>query len=329
MSIQITIIGLGQIGASVGLALAEKGDKFTRVGHDIESGQANAAKRVGALDKVAFNLPAAVAEADIVLLAVPLHTVQDLLKSIAPDLKEGAVVLDVSPIRQVTNAWAKEILPAGRYFVGITPMISPLFLDRVSGGIEAADAKLFDHGLFAITAPSGTIPKAMKLATDLVEMMGALPLFADVMEIDSYMAAVHVLPQLMAGALVNTTVSRPGWKEGRKFAGRSYRVSASPISHQDGPEALAEVSLLNRENTLRVLDNLIVELQQVRGEIENQSREELMERIQTAREGYEMWISERGAANWAGEGTPEVDIDAARPNLFGRFKDMRKTDEDN
>ena len=112
MSIQITIIGLGQIGASVGLALGEHGEKFTRTGHDIDSGFANQAKKLGALDKVAFNLPLAVAEADIVLLAVPMDTVQGLLEMIAPDLKEGAVVMDVSPIRQVTSAWAKD--PAGR-----------------------------------------------------------------------------------------------------------------------------------------------------------------------------------------------------------------------
>jgi prephenate dehydrogenase len=324
MAIQITIIGMGQIGTSVGLALEKYPDKFIRVGHDIDSGVANIAKKMGALDKVQFNLPAAVEEADIVLLAVPVSQLEELLDLIMPDLKEGAVILDTSPIRKAPTAWAKAVLPEGRYYVGFTPMISPMFLENAAGGTEAAHAELFDHGLIAISAPSGTVSAAMKLASDLAEMMNATPLFADEMEIDSYMAAVHVIPQLMAAALANTTITRPGWQEGRKFAGRPYSLVSSPLSNQDQPEAVTAASLNNQENTLRVLDWLIEELQAIRAQVEEGKREELVERLKQARDARTQWLSERGAANWAGESTPEADYDSAKQNLFGRFGTGKK-----
>ncbi len=63
MTVQITIIGTGQIGASIGLALGEHKDLFIRVGHDKDIRVANQAKDMGALDRVDINLPNSVAEA--------------------------------------------------------------------------------------------------------------------------------------------------------------------------------------------------------------------------------------------------------------------------
>jgi prephenate dehydrogenase len=76
MAVNITIIGLGQIGTSVGLALADKTELVYRLGHDRELGKARKAKKMGALDKVSLNLPSAVRDADLVLLALPVGSVR-------------------------------------------------------------------------------------------------------------------------------------------------------------------------------------------------------------------------------------------------------------
>ena len=60
MSVQITIVGLGQIGASVGLALGRHATILRRVGHDKSPEAAKQAQRKGAVDEVKHNLPAAV-----------------------------------------------------------------------------------------------------------------------------------------------------------------------------------------------------------------------------------------------------------------------------
>ena len=69
MSAQITIIGLGKIGTSIGLALADETDQLTRIGHDKSMETAKSAEKLGALDKVHLNLHASVENADIVILA--------------------------------------------------------------------------------------------------------------------------------------------------------------------------------------------------------------------------------------------------------------------
>src|SRR3990172_2420099 len=125
MTIQITIVGLGQIGASVGLALREHGELVRRIGHDRDFGIARRAEKMGALDKVVINLPSAVREADLVLLAIPIDQMRDTLEVIREDLNEGVVVMDTSPVKEAVAAWAAELLPPERHYVGLTPVINP------------------------------------------------------------------------------------------------------------------------------------------------------------------------------------------------------------
>jgi prephenate dehydrogenase len=306
MTIQVTIVGLGEVGASIGLALAQQGEMFRRVGHDRNLDTARRAQKMGAVEHVAINLPSAVREADIVLLAVPADQVRSTLEVIAQDLKDNAVVMDTSPTKVAAAAFAKELLPEKRHYVGLTPVINPAYLRQGVSGIEAAQADMFQRGLVAIVTPSGTSPEALKLAMDLVSLLGAAPLFADLAEIDGLVAATHVLPQLMAAALINATVDRPGWREARKITDKPYAEASAASVTSSAASSLGSSALLNRENVARVLDGVISELQALRDDIAANDAEALQKRLDSAWRGYGQWLKERLAANWAEEGIPEA-----------------------
>jgi len=323
MTIQITIVGLGQIGASVGLALRDHGELVRRIGHDRDFGVARRAEKMGALDKVVINLPSAVREADLVLLALPIDQIRDTLAVIREDLKEGVVVMDTGPVKEAAAAWAAEILPPERYYVGLTPVINPAYLQEVDTGVNAAHPDLFRNGLVSIVAPPRTPSEAIKLAVDLTRLIGATPLFADSLEMDGLMAATQTLPQLMAAALLNTTVDQPGWREGRKVAGRSYAEATSSIIHPTDPATLRAAALFNRENVLRVLDGLIASLQSIRNDIHTQDVKALDERLARARRGREEWLNQRMAANWLEEELPPAETPTSS-EWFGRLLGIRK-----
>src|SRR5512135_3594163 len=97
MSVQITIVGLGQIGSSIGMALKAHGVDVHRVGHDKDPQAAKESQKADAVDDVKYNLPASVREAKIVVLALPLAGVRETLEVIAPDLQAGTIVLDTAP----------------------------------------------------------------------------------------------------------------------------------------------------------------------------------------------------------------------------------------
>src|SRR5687768_16007336 len=106
MSARITIIGLGQIGSSIGLALKAHNVDVQLVGHDKNPQIAKDSQKAGAVDDVKYNLPASVAEANIVILALPLSAVRETLEIIGPDLQEGTLILETAPAKGTVAEWA-------------------------------------------------------------------------------------------------------------------------------------------------------------------------------------------------------------------------------
>src|SRR5512143_3785702 len=121
MPVQITIIGLGQIGASIGLALKARNVDVRLVGHDKDPEAAKQAQKLGAVDDVKYNLPASVRDSGIVILALPFAGIRETLQVVAHDVPEGTLILDTAPSKTTTAAWARELLPPGRFYVGLTP----------------------------------------------------------------------------------------------------------------------------------------------------------------------------------------------------------------
>ena len=320
MTVQIAIIGLGQIGASFGLALAEKKDLIQRVGFDIDTKVARFAEKIGALDRVETNLSRAVRDAELVLLCLPLDQIREAMEQIAPQLKEGAVVMETGLAKEVAATWILEIFPTGRYYVGLTPVLNPAYLHDLDTGIEAARADLFKGGLMGIVAPPQTESGAIKLAADLTRLVGSSPLFTDPAEIDGLMSATHLLPQLLAAALLNATIDQPGWKDARKLAGRAYADASGPIVQLGDSAALSSAAILNRENLLRLLDGLGAALLAIRSDIETSNRTGLDDRLERARLGRLKWWAERQDStpyNEAGSATEVTQVPGPLERLLG------------
>jgi prephenate dehydrogenase len=323
MTVQITIIGLGQIGTSIGLALAERKDSLYRVGHDRDFSIAKRAQKMGALDKTMINIPAAVEDADLVVLSLPMDQIRETLSVVAPELKAGAVVMDTGPAKSAMIAWAQEMLPEERYYVGLTPVLNPEHLHSVAGGVEAAKADLFHGGLMGIVSARGVPSEAIKLAVDLTGLLGAELMFSDPLEIDGLMTTVHILPQLMAAALLNITVDQPGWWESRKVAGKPYAMIASVIDQPYSPESLSVEAKLNRESVMRVIDGLIMGLHAIREDVEEQEGDQLAKLLESAQAGYREWWRQRLTSEWVGEGTQEFEAPGAA-EYFGQMLGIRR-----
>jgi len=318
MTTQITIIGLGQIGASIGLALGGKKDLLHRVGYDREMKTARQAQEMGAIDHAEGSLSKAVKESALVVLAIPLDQIRETIELIVPNLRENVVVMDTAPLKKVVSDWVGELLPEGRHYVGLTPAINPVYLQSMVRGIEAAHADMFQNGLMVIMASSHSNSDAVKLAADITKLLGSTPMFADPEEVDGLMSAAHLLPQLMATALINSTVDQPGWREGRKLAGKDYAEVTAPLHDLSDIQSLRSSALLNRENVLRVLNNAINALAVLRNAIEGQKEEALGELLEHAQLGRELWWKERQAGEWVEDGLPTVDTSEI-PNLLTRM----------
>ena len=297
MTVKITIIGLGQIGASIGLALAAHKNQVTTVGHDKSAETARKAQKQGAVESISLNLPASCEGADVIVLAIPFDEIHDTLKYIAQDVREDAIVLDTAPGKSAVAEWAKELLPPERHYIGLTPALNPACLQESALGLEAARADLFQKGVIAITAPQGTAEGALKLAADFVAILGAQPFFADLVEVDGIMASAQLLPGLAAAALAETVTAQPGWADIRKMAGRAYSAATQPLDSETST-ALTEAILHNRLNTIRLLNEYMAALASLRQDIVEENKKELQARLERARQGHLLWQLERGKGDW-------------------------------
>jgi len=299
MSVAITIVGMNRIGASIGLALAGQKHQLKLTGIDREPEKARQAHKMGALDETASNLEKAVQGADVVILCLPLHELQENLELILPALKPEAVLLDTSPLQVKVFEWVKPLLPAGRFFLTLYPTLNPDFLLDTSTSLADAKADLFKGGLCVISSLPRTSEGALNLAADLASLLGAKPYFADPYEVDGLLGMVHLLPRLTAAALASAAFDQPGWLEARKLTGPAFAAITAPLELDGESEPSGLDAVHNRENALRLLDALIDSLQDMRAEIAAGDDQALTERLAEAHTNRQRWLRQRKAGEWS------------------------------
>ncbi len=317
MAPQIAIIGLGQIGASVGMALKEARSPLRRIGFDKDIAVGRAAQTLGAVDEIATRLPDAVRDADIIVLALPLSQIHELLGYILPHVKENAVIMDTAPLKaSITRAMRD--LREGRYYVGLVPAVTAEAIATPDTGLKGARPDLFKRTAMIIDAPGGTPQEVEQLAINFARLLGAKPLLTDLGESDGFMAAAHILPQLAAAALLNATIDQPGWSDGRKLAGRPFAGVTGGLAYFDDPASLKAAALANPQAVIHALDMLMVSLQDLRDDIESGDEDAVAKRLQQAFDARERWLNERGAADWLSEGGEAPDL----PNVGEQIMQM-------
>ncbi len=329
MGIQISILGLGQIGSSIGLVLADNKDQIHRVGHDKSQDAVRRAKKKNAIDKVAITLSGAVKDADIVILALPFQEIYPVLKHISQDLKEDALVLDTGPLKQPVIKWAEELLPENRYYVGLTPVLNILYLEEFEFGPETAQKDLFKDCLMAVVSGNQTNPEAVNMAVNLVHLLGASPYFTDPAEIDGLMTMTHIMPQLFAASLLKSTQDAPGWREARKIAGKPYTQVSTPFSQDDVAGALAAAVIYNQENTSRVMNDFIRTLVEIRDLSETADQEKLEDLFTNLQKERDIWWADRQESSWIDAPKRDIPRSSFLAQLFGfRKRNPPRKDKD-
>lgn len=307
MDQDILIIGLGEVGGSIGLALARAGGRGRRTGYDPDAGAAHLARKVGAVERLARHAERGAAEADVVILSIAPAEVRACLEAIGPRLKKDAVVIDTSSLKFEAIRWAGELLPAGRHFLGAVPVVGPAAL--LTGAHQQGEmrADLFDGGVMAMVVPPRTPEAAMEAALTLAQCLKAAPFFLDAAEVDGVAATIEGLPALLGVALMRVASLSPGWREARRMAGRMF-AAAAMVGALQPAVTLQQALALNRGNVVQRLDALTQELTALRALIANGEAEALTQRLSEAVDACQAWLGARGQGDWAREELEAVEL---------------------
>ncbi len=317
---RVTIIGLGFIGGSIGLALKAGRKQIRIIGHDIDPEKNKLARQKRAVDESSFSLPDACTDADLVVIATPITAIREILTTIAPHLKPGCVVTDTATLKTPVMAWAAEILPEHNPFVGGDPLLNPAALPQdmlAPQGLDSARADLFAGAFYLLCPTPNVAPTAVKRVADMANLLQARPFFTDPLEHDGMRAAVEGLPALVALALMRTVGGAAGWRETRKLADHLFGMASAPLSG-DAPARRATL-LLNAEHLLPRLQALIGQLDQLRQWLADGDAEALETALVQANQQRDAWLHDRALAEWEEE-LGELEIPgpfAALANLIG------------
>ena len=207
----ITIVGLGLIGGSLGKGLKTRRPEIAVCGVDISEDIIREAVARGIIDQGTVSIEEGVKKADLVFLATPVAAMPEIARQMAPCLKEGTVVTDVGSIKEGIVNYMQEILPASVYFVGGHPMAG-----SEKWGLKGASELLFENAAYILTPVSRTDAGACDTVRSVVESLGARVMLLAPGEHDRKVAAVSHLPHLLASALM-TSVGFLELQEGGYF----------------------------------------------------------------------------------------------------------------
>ncbi len=308
---QITIIGLGLIGTSIGLGLKALERDFTVIGHDRDHGAMNRAAKKGAVDKTHWNLIAACEDADMIILAIPIDGIAETFEAIQQDLKRGCLLMDTAPLKRPVQQAAAAHLPSHVHFIGSNPILP----HGEELGPEHASAALFQDALWALCPSGEAHADAVNIATNLVQSLGAKPYFLTPEEHDGLAAAAVSLPTLMAGAMMHAISAHASWREIRKMAGGQFeRVTALP---QFEPDALAEMVFDNRDNVVIWIDVLMGELEGWRTALQEEDEEVINKWFAEAQKQRAEWLKSQQTGDWEGVKREPMEMPGFFSRMFG------------
>jgi len=282
---RIAIIGLGLIGGSIGLALKQAQLEDTElVGYVRSSETATKALKRGAVDRIEENPVAAVDKANLVVIATPVMAIREILKQIGSHLSPACIVTDTASTKVKVMEWAEEYLPATVNFIGGHPMAG-----KELSGIDAAEATLFENRPYCLAQGKNASHTSAQTISELVNRIGANPVFITAPEHDILVAGISHLPLIISSSLVMSTVQSPYWSKMSGLAAGGYRDLTRLASQH--PRMNRDICLTNRQNILNWIDEFIQELSRFRGLISGEG-EELEKAFIQAQKARQRWIEE-------------------------------------
>ena len=201
---QVTIVGLGLIGGSLGMAIRRKRLARTVVGLSRSPSTLRRAKRRGAIDVGTTDGTRAVRDADLVILATPVDQIVPYGKRLSRVMRPGAILTDVGSTKAQIVKALERTLPASIAFVGAHPLAGSELR-----GIDAATPALFDGAVCALTRTARTDRRALRRLIRFWRALDGRVVTMSPQAHDRVLAGVSHLPHLVAFCLAGAASPRP------------------------------------------------------------------------------------------------------------------------
>ncbi len=255
----ISIIGVGLIGGSIGLALKEKYPKINIIGVGRNLERLKLAKQKGCIDKFTTDINQGVKDSDIVIVCTPVYVINKIILSILPFVKNGCIITDVGSIKyEIIKTINKELRKYKKLkninFIGSHPIAG-----AEKTGVEFAKNDLFKNSVCVICYDDKMVNKiSVKKIKFLWKSLGTKIVHLDAKKHDKILAATSHFPHIISYLLTKQINSR---KEFINFVGGAYkdmtRIAAS------NPQLWTEICFINKIFVSKEIKKFITQLNNI------------------------------------------------------------------
>jgi prephenate dehydrogenase len=253
---KITIIGVGLLGGSIGLAVKRRKvvSRGGVAGFVRRTASLKDCEKAGAVDFATTDLLAAVWDADLVILCTPLAQMRPRVREMLPALKRGAIVTDVGSVKAgVVHELEPLVARAGAHFVGSHPMAG-----AEKTGVGAASADLFVNAICVVTPTQQSNPAAVRKVEQFWNALGGRTLRLAPEPHDLLVSRSSHLPHVVAAMLANHILNPANPRHQAALCANGFRDTTRIAS--GSPEMWRDIALANRKNLAKSLAGFIADL---------------------------------------------------------------------
>jgi prephenate dehydrogenase len=251
---KITIIGVGLLGGSIGLAAKKRRVAGEIAGFVRRAKNISDCEKFAATDFATTDLIAAVSNSDLIILCTPLAQMAAITKQFLPALKRGAIVTDVGSVKAgVVRELESLVQKSGAHFVGSHPMAG-----AEKTGVAAAHENLFENAVCVLTPTKKSNANAVRKLEQFWKSLGARVLKLDVAQHDLLVSRSSHLPHVVAATLASLVLNPASPKQQAALCANGFRDTTRIAS--GSPEMWRDIALANRKNLSGSLDDFIADL---------------------------------------------------------------------
>jgi prephenate dehydrogenase len=285
---KITIIGVGLLGGSIGLAVKRRRlvARGGVAGFVRRPASLKDCEKAGAVDFATTDLPAAAWDADLVILCTPLAQMQRRVREMLPALKRGAVVTDVGSVKAgVVRELEPLVAKAGAHFVGSHPMAG-----AEKTGVGAASAGLFVNATCVVTPTKRSNSAAVHRVEQFWRALGGRTLRLPPETHDLLVSRSSHLPHVLAAALAGYVLRPTHPRSQMALCANGFRDTTRIAS--GSPEMWRDIALANRKNLGRAIKDFISDAGKFQRFLAKADEKAILKFFETARLRRDHWCAQ-------------------------------------
>ena len=268
------------LGGSVGLAARQRGVAGHVAGLVRRAESVGECLAAGAVDTATQDLAEALDGSALVILCTPVGDMADMAARLKPHLAADAVVTDVGSVKASVVRVVEGVLPR---FVGSHPLCG-----SEKAGVAHAHGDLFEGAACALTPTGQSDAAAVEMVSGFWTALGGKVVSLTAEDHDAIVARTSHLPHVVASALVNAVLARPRTGESM-FLGTGFRDTTRLAS--GSPSMWRDIALTNAEAIARSIDELQVELEQLKTALGAKDAEALEKFFAEGKSGRDGWLA--------------------------------------